>query len=172
MANLTLPFFFFCKRSRRWQHLKVSPSQSINFNEHPDLKQWELISLCVHNFQRSLHMCGDEGKEMKPSCSLLTMNQLSKTILLQSCSASLIWPLEYYPPVDENWSNMTSPVLICRYSDIAKLKPTTESGCVSLLSLYEFDISYTCTFFFFLAKQAYAAVVSCALQASLLKLFA
>lgn len=27
------------QRSRQWQHLKVSPSQSVNFNEHPDLKQ-------------------------------------------------------------------------------------------------------------------------------------
>lgn len=47
-------------------------------------------------------MCVAEGKEMKASYSLLTINQLSKTIVLQSCSASLIWPLEYCPSVDEN----------------------------------------------------------------------
>lgn len=117
MASLTLPFL---QRSRQWQHLKVSPSQSVNFNEHPDLKQWKLISQSAQNVQRSLHMCVVEGKEMKGSYSLLTINQLSKTIL-QSCSASLIWPLEYCPSADENWSNMTSPVLICRYSDVGKL---------------------------------------------------
>lgn len=29
----------FLQRSRQWQHLKVSASQSVNFNEHPDLKE-------------------------------------------------------------------------------------------------------------------------------------
>lgn len=135
----------FLQRSRHCQHLKVSPSQSVNFNEHPDLKQWKLITLSLHNFQRSLHMCVAEGKEMKASCSLLTINQLSKTVL-QSFSASLIWSLGFCPSVDENLSNMTSPVLICRYSDMGKLTPTTKSYCISLLSPFEFDISYTCTF--------------------------
>lgn len=29
----------FLQRSRQWQHLKISASQSVNFNEHPDLKE-------------------------------------------------------------------------------------------------------------------------------------
>lgn len=78
-------------------------------------------------------MCMVVWKEMKARYSLLIINQLSKTIL-QSCLASLIWPLEYCPPVDENLSNMTSLVLICRYSDVGKLMPTTKSGCIYLLS--------------------------------------
>lgn len=129
------------QRSKQWQHVKLSPSQSVNFNEHHDLKQWKLISQPVHNFSRSFHVCVEEGKEMKASDSLLTINQLSTTILLQSCSASLIWPLEYRPSVVDNWSNMTSLVLICRYSDVGKLMPTTKSGCISLT--VHFDISYT-----------------------------
>lgn len=79
---------------------------------------------------------------MRGSCSLLTINQLSKTILLQSCLPSLIWPLEYWLSVDGNWSNMTSPPLICRYSDVGKLMPTAESGCISLLPLYSIDIPH------------------------------
>lgn len=87
-----------------------------------------------------------EGKEMKASFSLMSMNQLSKTIL-QSCSTSLISSLEYCPSADENVSNMTSPILIYRHSDKNKeLMPTTKSGCISRLSLYKFDISHTCTF--------------------------
>lgn len=101
----------FLQRSRHCQHLKVLPSQSVSFNEHPDLKQWKLITLSLHNFQRAF-IC--EGKEMEASCSLLTINQLSKT-LLQSFSASLIWSLEHRPSVDENLSNMTSP---CSFAGI------------------------------------------------------
>lgn len=62
-------------------------------------------------------------------------NKSTQQTILQSCLASLIWPLEYCPSVDENLSNMTSPVLICRYSDVSKLMPTTKSGCIYLLSL-------------------------------------
>lgn len=97
-------------------------------------------------------MCVVEGKKMKASYSLLIINQLSKTILLQSCLASLIRPLEYCPSVDKNLSNMTSLVLICRYSDVGKLMPTTKSGCIYLL----LQIRHLPYFF---AKQADAAVV-------------
>lgn len=30
---------------------KYRSCQSINFNEHPDLKEWKLISPFVHNFE-------------------------------------------------------------------------------------------------------------------------
>ncbi len=136
----------FLERSRQWQHLKVSPSQSVNFNEHPDLIEWKLISQFMHNFQRSLNVCVVVGKKWRRAIHCLTINQLSKTIVLQSCSDSLIWPLEYSPHANKNWSNLTRPVLICWYSDAGKLEPTTRSGCIFFLSPYESDTSYTCTF--------------------------
>lgn len=133
----------FLQRSRQWQHLKVSPSQSVNFNEHPDLKEWKLISQSMHNFQRSLHMCVVWVERKKGELFIVDNKSTQQTILLQSCSASLIWPLEYCPSVDENVSNMTTPVLICRYSELGKLMPTTMSGCIFLQSMHKFDISYT-----------------------------
>lgn len=91
---------------------------------------------------------------MKARYLLLIINQLSKTII-QSCLASLIWPLGYCPLVDEYLLNMTTLVLICRYSDMSKLMPTTESGCIYVLS---FPLQMWRILYFFLAKQANAAV--------------
>lgn len=120
------------------------------------------VSPCII-FKGAFICAWSRGKEMKAGCSLLTINQLSKTILLQSCSASLIRPLEYCPSVDENWSNMTSPALICRYSDVGKLMPKTKSGWISPLSLHEFDISYT-FFLFFLQNKPMQQLFSMFIQ--------
>lgn len=160
MANLMLAF---CKGQGSGNTSKYRPvSLSILMNTLTLRNESWSVSPCI--IFKGAFIC--VWLEMKASYSLLTINQLSKTILLQSCSASLIWPLEYCPSVDENWSNMTSPLLICRYSDVGKLMPTAKSGCISLLLLYEFDISHTCTF----CTTTLAAVVFCVYAVGLLKL--
>lgn len=45
---------------------KYRPCQSVNFNEHPDLREWKLISPFAHNFEgvfKSMWLSGSKRSQ-------------------------------------------------------------------------------------------------------------
>lgn len=63
LAGGTLPFY---EGQVSGSASKYRPCQSVNFNEHPDLKEWKLISLFVHNFEgvfKSMWLSGSKRSQ-------------------------------------------------------------------------------------------------------------
>lgn len=107
----------FLQRASRWQHFKVSPSQSVNFNEHPDLKQWDLISQPVHN--KAAFICGGRGERNEAKLFIVDNKSAQQKQfffkVVQSLSFGLWSIVPLWMKIYQIWQALHSlPVLWCR----------------------------------------------------------